>query len=93
MRLITRADVRTLLSLPDCIAVVEQAFAAHARGESLAPILMHLDAPAREFHLKAGGMRIGGRTYFAVKANGGFFGNPATMLATSTCFECCLRPI
>lgn len=30
-----------------------------------------------EFHVKAGGLDVDGRTYFGLKANGGFFGNTA----------------
>ncbi|MBI4622486.1 MAG: ornithine cyclodeaminase family protein [Verrucomicrobia bacterium] len=74
--LLTRADVAAALSLDDCIAAVESAFAAHARGESLAPGLLHGDGIDGEFHIKAGGLRVP-RPVFATKINGGFFQNPA----------------
>jgi ornithine cyclodeaminase/alanine dehydrogenase len=45
-----------------------------AEGAALAPTLMHVDADGGEFHIKVGGLRLD-RTYFAPKANGGFFGN------------------
>ncbi|MDB6169827.1 MAG: ornithine cyclodeaminase [Verrucomicrobia bacterium] len=73
---LTAADVSALLTLPDCILAVEAAFAAHARGQSLAPTIAHVDAPQGEFHLKAGGLFVGGRPMFCLKCNGGFFHNP-----------------
>lgn len=77
--LLNRSDIAALLTLDDCIHVVESAFAAHARGQALAPGLLHTDADGGEFHLKAGGLRdpATGRTYFAAKINGGFFQNRA----------------
>src|SRR6267143_5092014 len=74
--LLDRETVASLLTVDQSIAVVEAAFAAHARGESLEPQLMHVNAGRGEFHVKAGGLR-GDRTYFACKVNGGFFGNKA----------------
>lgn len=76
--LLNRTAVASLLTLDGCIEVVETAFAAHARGRSLAPQLMHVDADGGEFHIKAGGLRAA-RTYFACKVNGGFFGNRARL--------------
>ncbi len=74
--LLDRATVSRLLSLDDCIAAVEGAFAAHARGETLAPELMHVDGVGGEFHIKAGGMKSPAAR-FACKVNGGFFQNRA----------------
>lgn len=75
--LLDRTTVSSLLTLDECIAAVERAFAAHARGQSLAPALMHIDGQGGEFHVKAGGLRDE-RAYFACKVNGGFFQNRAT---------------
>ena len=74
--LLDRATVGGLLTLDDCIAAVERAFAAHARGETLASELMHVDGLGGEFHIKAGGLKTP-RAYFACKVNGGFFQNRA----------------
>ena len=74
--LLDRATVGALLTLDDCIAAVERAFAAHARGETLAPALMHVEGLGGEFHVKSGGMKSP-RAYFACKVNGGFFQNRA----------------
>jgi alanine dehydrogenase len=76
--LLDRATVGALLTLDDCIAAVERAFAANARGETLAPALMHVDGVGGEFHVKAGGVKSP-RTYFACKVNGGFFQNRARL--------------
>ena len=76
--LLDRATVGALLTLDDCIAAVERAFAAHARGETLAPALMHVDGLGGEFHVKAGGLKSP-RAYFACKVNGGFFQNRASL--------------
>jgi len=74
--LLTRSQIASLLTLDDHIEAVESAFRAHALGEVLAPGLMHVDAHAGEFHIKAGGITKP-RAYFALKANGGFFQNMA----------------
>ena len=74
--LLDRDTVGALLTLDDCIVAVEAAFAAHARGETIAPGLLHADGIGGEFHLKAGGL-LGGRPVYACKLNGGFFQNRA----------------
>ncbi len=73
--LLARDNIARVLTLDDCILAVENAFAAHARGESLAPGLLHGDGVDGEFHIKAGGLRTP-RAVFATKINGGFFQNP-----------------
>jgi alanine dehydrogenase len=75
--LLDRESIASLLTLDDCIAAVEGAFLAHAQGRALKPDLMHVDAEGGEFHVKAGGLKGGKRTYFAAKINGGFFNNKA----------------
>lgn len=72
--LLTRDDLCRLLGPADYLEIAETAFRAHAEGRILAPALMHVDADAGEFHIKAGGMLLE-RAYFALKSNGGFFGN------------------
>lgn len=72
--LISGDQIQSLLSLDDCIEAVENAFSLYAQGKTLKPALMHVDAPAGEFHIKAGGLKLA-KTYFGLKANGGFFGN------------------
>jgi alanine dehydrogenase len=72
--LLTRGEISSLLTLRDCIDVVETAFRMHAEGMTLAPGLLHIGCPDGEFHIKAGGLKLD-RIYFGLKANGGFFHN------------------
>lgn len=74
--LLTRADLKSLLTTADYLETVEEAFLAHASGRVLHPELMHVDANGGEFHIKAGGILLE-RNFFALKSNGGFFGNHA----------------
>jgi ornithine cyclodeaminase/alanine dehydrogenase len=74
--LLTRADLKSLLTTADYLETVEEAFLAHATGRTLQPELMHVDAKGGEFHIKAGGILLE-RNFFALKSNGGFFGNQA----------------
>lgn len=74
--LFKRTDIRRFLTLSDCIMAVENAFRLHAEGKTLPPGLLHIDAQNGEFHIKAGGIVLD-KTYFGLKANGGFFGNMA----------------
>ncbi len=75
--LLDRPTIAELLSLDDCIGAVEVAFAAHARGETLSPGLLHGDGVGGEYHIKAGGLRSP-RAYYACKVNSSFFRNRAT---------------
>src|SRR5438874_1479802 len=72
---LTRSDVVALLPFGDYVPVVENALRAHAEGKSLHPSLMHVETHDGEFHIKAGGLHIDGRPWFALKSNGGFFQN------------------
>jgi alanine dehydrogenase len=72
--LLSRSDVAALVSFPEYIKLVEGAFRLHAEGKSLKPGLLHVDSVDGEFHVKAGGLNLS-RRFFAVKVNGGFFGN------------------
>jgi alanine dehydrogenase len=72
--LLRQSEVHDLLSLADCIAIVENAFRLHGEGRSLAPGLLHINSGDGEFHIKAGGLHLEQR-YFALKANGSFFHN------------------
>src|SRR5262245_52961295 len=72
---LTRRDVRELLSLDDCIEAVQTAFRLHAEGRSLAPGVLGVPAREGKFHIKAAGLETS-RLYFAAKTNGNFPGNP-----------------
>jgi alanine dehydrogenase len=77
MLLLDRPTVAGLLAPDEYIGVVENAFRAHAEGRSLHPGLLHVHGVGGEFHVKAGGLYVGDRAYFALKVNGGFFSNPS----------------
>lgn len=70
--LLTRSDVRRLLSLSDCIDAVESAFRRNAEALDPPPRLLAIHVPGGGFHTKAA--VLGG--YFATKLNANFPLNP-----------------
>ncbi len=74
---LSRSDVHALLTLPDCIAAVEQAFRRHAESKTFGPGVLGVHVPGGGFHVKAAGL-VGSRSYFAAKTNANFPQNPAT---------------
>jgi ornithine cyclodeaminase/alanine dehydrogenase len=74
MLLLSRSQIAGMMTPDDYLRVVEEAFRAHHNGAALQPALSHVDAEHGEFHIKAGGL-LGPPAYFALKVNGGFFGN------------------
>jgi alanine dehydrogenase len=75
--LLSRRDVAELLTLAECVTAVEEAFRMHARGETLAPAILGVPAERGGFHVKAAGLRLQGRAWFAAKTNANFPGNPS----------------
>ena len=76
MLFLSRHDVAELLDLKTCISAVEQAFRLYGEGKAAAPSVMGVHVPGGGFHIKAGVLDLQ-RSYFAVKTNGNFPGNPA----------------
>jgi ornithine cyclodeaminase/alanine dehydrogenase-like protein (mu-crystallin family) len=76
MLVLTAADVRTLLPLPDCIDAVQRVLALHATGGTPPPGVLGFHVPGGGFHIKAAAAPLG-RFYFVAKTNGNFPGNPA----------------
>ena len=72
--ILTRTDVASLLDLPDCIDVVEDAFRQHALGTAVGPGLLGVHVPEGGFHIKAAGLHQP-RPLFAAKINGNFAQN------------------
>jgi alanine dehydrogenase len=70
--LLSKSEVEELLTLDDCIAAVEEAFAAHAKGMAIGPSSLSVHVPGGAFHVKAAAI---GKS-FAVKINANFFANP-----------------
>src|SRR5262245_1518243 len=75
MLVLSRRDVVELLTLPACIAAVEDAFRRHATGATLGPGVLGVHAVDGGFHIKAAGL-VGERSYFAAKLNANFPQNP-----------------
>jgi ornithine cyclodeaminase/alanine dehydrogenase-like protein (mu-crystallin family) len=67
-RLLTRADVASLLTLEDCLSAVEEAF----RGDAASAKSLGFHAAAGTFHIKAAMGDV-----FATKINANFPGNPS----------------
>ena len=61
--------------MPECVAAVEEAFRLHAKGETLPPAILGVPAGDGSFHVKAAGLKLPGRAYFAAKTNANFPGN------------------
>ncbi len=76
LMVLSRRDVLDLLTLPDCIAAVEQAFRLHAEGRTLGPGVLGVPATDGGFHIKAAGLVGPERSYFAAKTNANFPQNP-----------------
>jgi alanine dehydrogenase len=72
--LLNRNEVQSILSFQDYVSVVEKAFCGYAYGETLTPVLTHLDAPDGELHIKAGGL-LRPDLLFGIKVNAGFPSN------------------
>jgi alanine dehydrogenase len=68
---LTPQEIRSLLSLDECIAVVEQAFRLYGEGKAPAPGVLSMHAEGGGFHIKAGMLSLR-RRYFAAKINGNF---------------------
>ena len=69
--LLTRGDVAALLTLDECIAAVESAFALQGAGRALGPGVLGLHVPDGGFHVKVAGLSLS-RLYVAVKLNANF---------------------
>ena len=72
----SRSDVERLLTLDECIAAVEDAFAQHAQGKTSPPGVLGMHAEDGGFHIKAALLTLD-RPYFAAKTNGNFAQNGA----------------
>ena len=73
--ILSRRDVFDLLSLRDCIDVVERAFRLHADRRTFGPGVLGVHVEGGGFHIKAAGVR-GETSYFAAKTNANFPDNP-----------------
>jgi alanine dehydrogenase len=73
--LLKRSDVAGLLNIDECMSAVENAFCLYAEGKVLPPKVLGLHCDHGGFHIKSGILGIE-RSYFVVKVNANFPGNP-----------------
>jgi len=74
--LLTPQETRSLLSMDDYIAAVEEAFRVHGEGKAPPPGVLGLHLRNGGFHIKAGMLHLS-RDYFAAKVNANFPDNGA----------------
>ncbi len=72
--ILSRSEVERLLTLDECIAAVEDAFAQHAQGKTAPPGVLGMPATDGGFHIKAALLTLD-RPYFAAKTNSNFAQN------------------
>ncbi len=71
--ILSRSEIAALLSLDDCIAAVESALLAHAKGRTVKPAVLGSHVDAGGFHVKTAGLLD--QNYFAAKLNSNFYDN------------------
>lgn len=74
---LTRHDVRRLMSIDECIDAVEDAFRQHALGHSISPGVLGSHVPGGGFHVKTAGLATDRQSVFVAKVNANFPGNPS----------------
>ena len=73
--LLNRSDVAGLLTIQECMAAVEHAFALHAEGKAAPPKVIGIHSHDGGVHIKAGILELQ-RPYLVTKINANFPGNP-----------------
>jgi ornithine cyclodeaminase/alanine dehydrogenase-like protein (mu-crystallin family) len=74
---LSRHDVRRLMSMDECIDAVENAFRDHAFGRSISPGILGSHVPGGGFHVKTAGLATDRQSVFVAKVNANFPGNPS----------------
>jgi alanine dehydrogenase len=74
---LSRHDVRCLMSMDECIVAVENAFRDHALGRSIPPGMVGSHVPGGGFHVKTAGLATDSQSVFVAKINANFPGNPS----------------
>jgi ornithine cyclodeaminase/alanine dehydrogenase len=73
---LNRSELSKLMTIKDYIIGIEDAFRMHGNGETYGTDLIHGDTPGElEFHIKAGGLKVGGNYYYGLKINSSCFTN------------------
>jgi hypothetical protein len=66
---LSRHDVRRLMSMDECIDAVENAFRDHALGRSISPGILGSHVPGGGFHVKTAGLVTDRQSVFVAKVN------------------------
>ena len=74
---LSRHDVRRLMSMDECIDAVENAFRDHALRRSISPGILGSHVPGGGFHVKTAGLATDRQSVFVAKVNANFPGNPS----------------
>jgi alanine dehydrogenase len=69
--LLAPREIRSLLSIDECIVAVEHAFRLYGEGKAVPPAVLSMHVPNGGFHVKAGMLEFD-RKYFAAKVNANF---------------------
>lgn len=72
---LTRSEVKGLLSVEECIDVIEGVFRFYGNGRARKPSIMGVHTDTGGFHTKAGILNLG-QSYFVTKTNANFPNNP-----------------
>jgi len=83
VRVLGRADVQRLVSMPEAIDAVRAAFAAADQGQAVTPEPFALYLPEFDGELHVKGAWLKGAPVFAVKTATGFYRNPSLGLPVS----------
>lgn len=73
--ILKRSEVASLLSLGECIGAVEEAFRLNEERQSLRPGVLETLTGGGGFHIKAAGLMLAGKTFYAAKVNANFSQN------------------
>ncbi len=79
--ILSRKEVRNLLTAQECLMAVENAFKLYGNGKTSPPGILGIQANGGAFHMKAGILNLE-RNYFVMKSNGNFPGNKKNDLPT-----------
>ena len=74
--LLTRSELADLMTMDDYIRGIEDTFRMHGEGSTYGTDMIHGDTPSDiEFHIKAGGLKLGNSLYYGLKINASSFSN------------------
>jgi alanine dehydrogenase len=96
--ILTAQDVRTLLTIDECIEAIELAFRLYGEHKAVPPSVLGVHTPSGGFHIKAGVLELS-KSYFATKVNGNFpnnwtqFGLPTIQGVIVLCDAQCGSPL